>query len=222
MSLESVTKKRKYTREVQPLQLMCLRETVILLFKRTDIKNFLHEFGCRFRRPHRHLECLEKRVKELASTLPIPARMKNTLLDMFLSMAIEVFDWYSKHGSLVPYDFDVLSSFHWRSDGTIDDLKTAQALVRRQDADANSRFRIAIGYNLTADIERIFEESANMSMRVLDLTNQLNNVINSLFARRHACSRRITCESCICGGEDPMRVTVKNGSFSDSSTSDSE
>ncbi|GIY27452.1 hypothetical protein CDAR_604851, partial [Caerostris darwini] len=150
MSLESVTKKRKYTREVQPLQLMCLRETVILLFKKTDIKKFVHELGCRFRRPHSHLDCLENRVKVLASTLPIPASMKNTVMDMFRSMSMEVLDWYRKHRSLIFYDFDVLSSIHWRSDGTIDEQKTAQALERRQDADANSRLRVASGYHLTA------------------------------------------------------------------------
>ncbi|GIY54317.1 hypothetical protein CDAR_25581 [Caerostris darwini] len=144
--------KRKYTREIPPLQLMCLRETVILLFNRTDIKKFLHKLGCLFRRPHRHLDCIEKRGKDLASTLPIPASMKNALMDVFRSMATEVFDWYLKQRYLISYDFDVLSSFHWQSDGTIDKLKTAQALVRRQDADANSRFKIELCYRLTNEL----------------------------------------------------------------------
>ncbi|GIY00287.1 hypothetical protein CEXT_146381 [Caerostris extrusa] len=133
---------------------MCLRETVIRIFNRTDVKKFLHKLGCLFLLPHRHLDCLEKRVKELTSTLPIPASMKYSLMDVLRSMAIEVFHWYIKQRYLISYDFDVLSSFHWRSDGTIDELKTAQALVRRQDADAVSRFKIELCHSLTNDFER--------------------------------------------------------------------
>ncbi|GIY99342.1 hypothetical protein CEXT_393031 [Caerostris extrusa] len=75
-------------------------------------------------------------------------------MDVFRSMATEVFDWYLKQRNLISYDFDVLSSFHWRSDGKIDELKTAQALVRRQDADAASRFKIQLCHRLTNDFER--------------------------------------------------------------------
>ncbi|GIX67465.1 hypothetical protein CDAR_110441 [Caerostris darwini] len=65
-------------------------------------------------------------------------------------------------------EFDVLSSFHWRSDGTTDKLKTAQALVQRQDADSVSRFKIASNCRLTADLHRLIDESANTCMELID------------------------------------------------------
>ncbi|GIX72141.1 hypothetical protein CEXT_545721 [Caerostris extrusa] len=141
-----------------PLQLTCLSRVVILIFNRTDIKKCLHELGCRIRRPRGHVDCIAERAKKLASTLPIPASMKNALIGVLRSMATEVFDWYMKHRHLISDGFNVLSSFHWRSDGTIEELKTAQALVRRQDADAPSRINIACRYHLTADMQRLSEE----------------------------------------------------------------
>ncbi|GIY99344.1 hypothetical protein CEXT_393041 [Caerostris extrusa] len=126
------------THSVPPLQFMCLRETVIHLFNRKDMKKCLHELG--FHDPHGYVDCIAKRGEELASTLPIPASVKHALMDVLRSMATEVFDWYIKQKYLISYDFDVISSFHWRSDCTIDEVKTAQALARRQDADIASRF----------------------------------------------------------------------------------
>ncbi|GIY55821.1 hypothetical protein CDAR_235721 [Caerostris darwini] len=137
------------THSVPPLTLMCLRETVILLFNRKDMKKCLHELG--FQDPHGYVDCIAKRAEDLASTLPIPVSVKNELMDVLRSMTTEVFDWYIKQKYLISYDFDVISSFHWRSDGTIDEVKTAQALERRQDADIASSFRIACFYRLTPD-----------------------------------------------------------------------
>ncbi|GIY99340.1 hypothetical protein CEXT_393021 [Caerostris extrusa] len=107
------------THEVQPLQLICLSKVVIRVFNRTDIKMFFNKSGYRFVDPYGHLVCIAKRGEELASTLPIPVSVKNALIDVLRSMATEVFDWYIKHRHFISEDLDVLSSFHWRSDGTI-------------------------------------------------------------------------------------------------------
>ncbi|GIY06904.1 hypothetical protein CDAR_235671 [Caerostris darwini] len=136
---------------VSSLQFMCLSKTIERLFNIADIKKRLHEIGHKCLHPHRHLAWLEMRGKELASSLPLPASVKNELMDVLLFMALEVCDWYEKHKYLISYDFEVLSSFHWRSDGTIDELKTAKALARRRDANIASRFRIASFYRLTPD-----------------------------------------------------------------------
>ncbi|GIY31464.1 hypothetical protein CEXT_692091 [Caerostris extrusa] len=79
------------TYSVPPVQVICLSETVILVFSRTDIGKWLHNLGHHFVHPHRHLDYIEKRGKELASALSIPVRVKNTLIDVLRYMATEIF-----------------------------------------------------------------------------------------------------------------------------------
>ncbi|GIY87671.1 hypothetical protein CEXT_432121 [Caerostris extrusa] len=149
------------THSAPPLQFRCLSKTVILLFNRTDIKKCLLELGRYFLHPHGHLDCIAKRGKELASTLPIPDSVKNALIDVLRSMATEVFDWCIEHRHFISDDFDVFSSFHWRSDGTIDELKTAKSLIQRQDVDVHLRFKIASYHLLIDDAWRLHEEFPN-------------------------------------------------------------
>ncbi|GIX98629.1 hypothetical protein CEXT_690181 [Caerostris extrusa] len=110
------------------------------------MKECLHKLGREFLYPHGHLDCIAKKGEESASTLFVPSRLKNALMDVLRSMARQAFNWYLHHRYFISDDFDVLSSFHWRLDGTLDELKTAQALVQRQDGDISSRFRIASSY----------------------------------------------------------------------------
>ncbi|GIY99337.1 hypothetical protein CEXT_392991 [Caerostris extrusa] len=167
---------------VPPLQLMCLTKAVIVIFNRADIKKCLHRLGYHFLDPHAHLHCIVKRGKELTSTLPIPERVKCALIDVLRSMAVEVFNWYIKHGHFIPDDFDVLSSFHWRSDGTIDELKTAQAWVEKQDADIGSSFKKVCNCLLTS-MQRLKKESPNTCEELSKLLRQVTRM--SLLASRH-------------------------------------
>ncbi|GIY16379.1 hypothetical protein CDAR_567991 [Caerostris darwini] len=193
------------THSVSTLQFMCLTETVILLFNRTDIKKCLHKLGYHFLDPHAHLDCIEKRGKEFASTLPIPVSVKNALIDVLRSMATEVFDWCIKHRHFISEVFDVFSSFHWRSDGTIEELKTAQALIRREDGDIGSRFKIACYYLLTVDMQRLMEESPNTYEGLFKSLRQAKMM--SLLARRRGYNsfpnnnfwQKFCC--CICGAK---------------------
>ncbi|GIY04554.1 hypothetical protein CDAR_93441, partial [Caerostris darwini] len=173
---------------------------------RTDIKECLHKLGYHFLDPHAHLHCIKKRGNELASTLPIPVSVKNALMDVLRSMATEVFDWYIKHRRFISEGFDVFSSFHWRSDGTIEELKTAQALVQRQDADIGSRFKIACYYLLTVDMQRLMEESPYTCEGLFKSVRQA--IMMSLLARRRAYNSSLNSNfwqksfCCICGKKE--------------------
>ncbi|GIY98673.1 hypothetical protein CEXT_76991 [Caerostris extrusa] len=109
------------------------------------------------------------RGKELASTLPIPTIMKKPLFDVLESLALKFLNGMKHIVFFVCTDFDEFSSLCLRSDGTIDCLKTAQALVARQDANIIVRFRIACHYCLTADMQRLIEESPNICTKTTDL-----------------------------------------------------
>ncbi|GIY16375.1 hypothetical protein CDAR_567971 [Caerostris darwini] len=169
------------THAVPPLQLMCLRKAVIVLFNRTDMKKCLHRLGYHFLNPHVRLHCIVKRGKELAANLPIPDSVKSALIDVLRSMAIEVFNWYRKYGHFIPDDFDVLSSFHWRSDGAIDELKTVQTWVQKQDADIGSRFKKTCDSLLTS-IQKLKKESPNDCEELFKLLRQATRM--SLLASR--------------------------------------
>ncbi|GIZ03808.1 hypothetical protein CEXT_452331 [Caerostris extrusa] len=47
-----------------------------------------------------------------------------------------------------------MSSFHWRSEGSIDRVKTAQALLRREDAPVRMHLKFASRYCLEVDVRR--------------------------------------------------------------------
>ncbi|GIX72142.1 hypothetical protein CEXT_545731 [Caerostris extrusa] len=137
--------------------------------------------------------------------------MKNALIDVLRSMATEVFDWYTKHRHFISEDLDVLSSFHWRSDGTIEEIKTAEDLVQRQDADIGSRFKIACYYLLTVDMQRLMEESPYTCEGLFQ--SILQAVMMSLLARRRAYNSSSNSNfwqksyCCICGKKDVIQVT---------------
>ncbi|GIY67132.1 hypothetical protein CDAR_466121 [Caerostris darwini] len=90
------------------VQLMCLRNTVVDIFNRRDMKECLHELGRQFFYPHGHLACIAKKGEELASTLFVPSRLKSALMDLLRSMARQVFNWYLNHRYFISDDFDVL------------------------------------------------------------------------------------------------------------------
>ncbi|GIX88400.1 hypothetical protein CDAR_493281 [Caerostris darwini] len=171
----------------------------------------LHKLGYHFLDPHAHLDCIEKRGKVLASSLPIPVSVKNALMDVLRSMAAEVFDWYIKHRHFISEVFDVFSSFHCRSDGTIKKLKTAEDLVQRQDADIGWRFKIACYYILTVDMQRLMEESPYTYEGLFKSIRQA--ILMSLFASRRAYNSSSNSNfwqksfCCICGKKDVIQVT---------------
>ncbi|GIY04558.1 hypothetical protein CDAR_93481 [Caerostris darwini] len=97
--------------------------------------------------------------------------MKEPLFNVLESLALKIFKWYETHSSFVCNDFDEFSSLRLRSEGTIDNLKTAQALVERQDANPIARFRIACHHCLTADMQRLIEESPNICTRAVEASH---------------------------------------------------
>ncbi|GIY59720.1 hypothetical protein CDAR_102151 [Caerostris darwini] len=94
-----------------------------------------------------------------------------------------------------------------RLDGTLDVLKTAQALVQRQDADISSRFKIASSYLWLDDMLRLRQESPNTCEGLL-ASFQQGTMMNYWEGRRASMSSPISNSGqtmiieghcCICG-----------------------
>ncbi|GIY98671.1 hypothetical protein CEXT_76981 [Caerostris extrusa] len=159
---------------------MCFSKIALQIYNDRDIKNCLL-YLVRYRRILKETNLEEDTVitgprftfvvtrgKELASTLPIPTPMKEPLLNVVESFVLKIFKWYEALSSFVCDDLDEYSSLCLRSDGTIDNLKTAQAMVKSQDANPIVRFRIACHYCLIADIQRLIGESPNICTRSIE------------------------------------------------------
>ncbi|GIY46983.1 hypothetical protein CDAR_64721 [Caerostris darwini] len=74
-----------------------------------------------------------EKVKQKMSVLKIPEKLKPDLIFVLKSTVLLIHKWFIDHSEVLEPHFDDVSSIQWRSEGTIDILKTAQALVRRED-----------------------------------------------------------------------------------------
>ncbi|GIY54985.1 hypothetical protein CEXT_296351 [Caerostris extrusa] len=99
------------------------------------------------------------------TNLKIPEKLKPDLIFVLKSMVLVTCKWFMDHSDILEPDFDDVSSFHWRCEGTIDRVKTAQALVRREDAPVTMRLRFATCYCLEEDVRRL-QTMASMTMRL--------------------------------------------------------
>ncbi|GIY01683.1 hypothetical protein CDAR_117971 [Caerostris darwini] len=69
-----------------------------------------------------------KRAKEKMNVLRIPEKLKPDLIFVLKATVILICKWFMDHSHFLKSDFVDVSSFQWRSQGTIDREKTAQAL----------------------------------------------------------------------------------------------
>ncbi|GIY94520.1 hypothetical protein CEXT_357401 [Caerostris extrusa] len=76
-----------------------------------------------------------------------------------------------------------MTSFHWRFEGTINRLKTAQSLVQRQDASISTRLQIACHYCLTVDIHKLWELAPSPKEYPDVMNGYLSNIRNSVWGR---------------------------------------
>ncbi|GIY50002.1 hypothetical protein CDAR_221991 [Caerostris darwini] len=94
-------------------------------------------------------------AKQKINDLRIPEMLKPDLIIVLKSTVLLITDWFIDHSDILEPDFDDVSSFHWRSECSIDTVKTAQALVRREDAPVTMRLKFASSYCLEEDVRRL-------------------------------------------------------------------
>ncbi|GIY44578.1 hypothetical protein CDAR_607111 [Caerostris darwini] len=84
-----------------------------------------------------------RRAKQKIKVLRIPEELKPELFFVLKSTVLLIFKWFMDHSDILESDFGDVSSFQWRSDGTIEGVRTARGLVRRGDAPATMHRRFA-------------------------------------------------------------------------------
>ncbi|GIY31555.1 hypothetical protein CDAR_251461 [Caerostris darwini] len=135
---------------VPSLQHMAYSKIAVALCNQTDMKapfNELKTFNI-FVYPKEILDiilAIVERAKQKINDLRIPEMLKPDLIIVLKSTVLLINDWFIDHSDILEPDFDDVSSFYWRSECSIDTVKTAQALVRREDAPVTMRLKFASG-----------------------------------------------------------------------------
>ncbi|GIZ03806.1 hypothetical protein CEXT_452311 [Caerostris extrusa] len=58
--------------------------------------------------------------------------LKTDLIIVLKATVVLICMWFMDNSDILELDFDYISRFQWRCEGTIDSVRTAQALVRRE------------------------------------------------------------------------------------------
>ncbi|GIX79875.1 hypothetical protein CDAR_403451 [Caerostris darwini] len=145
---------------VPSLQHMAYSKIAVTLCNQTDMKAPFNELKSFSIRPYPKglrdiIFAIVDRAKQKMSNLKIPEKLKPDLIFVLKSMVLVICKWFMDHPDILEPDFDDVSSFHWRCEGTIDRVKTAQALVRREDAPVTMRLEFATCYCLEEDVRRL-------------------------------------------------------------------
>ncbi|GIY29936.1 hypothetical protein CEXT_524711 [Caerostris extrusa] len=113
-----------------------------------------------------------KRATQKMNVLRIPEKLKTDLIFVLKSTVILICKWFMENSHILKSDFVDVSSFQWRSEGTID-RKTAQAFVRRE---ATMCRVFATSYCLEEDVLRL---QRRCSLRMLSIRVELCHLIST-------------------------------------------
>ncbi|GFT44369.1 uncharacterized protein NPIL_533131 [Nephila pilipes] len=129
-------------------------------------------------------------IKSKVSLLKLPAQLQQQLIHFIRPISIKIKEWVTCHCRFLLCDsseVDLQSCLHWKSDGTIDALKTATSLVRDESVSVSLRYRIAGVYYLMDDARKLqkgcedSKESISREYRTSSLYQGLKNMLETNF-----------------------------------------
>ncbi|GFY72169.1 uncharacterized protein TNIN_219391 [Trichonephila inaurata madagascariensis] len=103
-------------------------------------------------------------IKSKVSLLKIPVELQQQLIQFIRPISIKIKEWVIIHCGFLLCDnpeIDFQNYLHWKSDGTIDALKSSASLVQDEYVSVSLRYRIAGVYYLMDDarkLQRRYEE----------------------------------------------------------------
>ncbi|GBL90444.1 hypothetical protein AVEN_180284-1 [Araneus ventricosus] len=149
------------------LKEMALRRVAVLLWSDSDISASILKFpfyGYGNKEWEKILrETILDKVVDKASKLQLPKSLTKQMIDIVLAIGVEIRRWKDMHYDIFSILFEdinlpVWEKLCWTTGGTIDDRKTAEALVRCNVLDVETRFQLACLYCLEDYIPLLWEE----------------------------------------------------------------
>lgn len=96
-------------------------------------------------------------VREKVPSNNIPITLQDEIISLMISINVDVLNWMKDHESILTYQQLWLFKFCWKSDGTVDRIKTANSLIHSKYFDVHTRFVMACQYWKGWDILVFFE-----------------------------------------------------------------
>ncbi|GBO22522.1 hypothetical protein AVEN_16474-1 [Araneus ventricosus] len=150
-----------------PLKEMALRRVVVLLWSDPDILASISKLPIQWyykdenRKPW--LKTIVNKVKDKVSKLELPKSLTKRMIHIVHPIGVEIRRWKEIHQDrfsilLEDINLRVWVKLCWTTAGTIDDKKTAEALIRCDVLDVQKRFQLACVYCLEDYIPLLWEE----------------------------------------------------------------
>ncbi|GFU87478.1 uncharacterized protein TNCV_2446121 [Trichonephila clavipes] len=112
-----------------------------------------------------HSKKWEKLVKKKVSTYPISANLQEKVADMVRHVNSEVEKWFLDHSPITCRTIDMRNIFIWKSNGSIDRVKTAEVLVQVERLNISKRFIVASFYCLEGDVISLWNKMTEKEKR---------------------------------------------------------
>lgn len=150
------------------LEHIALVKVVVRLWNQDDIKDLISKFCFPFCGSELKDEWpkIEDRVKEKVIQLPLPVLLKDKTLSFIKPIGFKILRWLKHHGDAFSY-IDLPHEFQWTPQGTIDEKKTAQMLIKDVSIDITTRYKISCIYCLENDILNLWNKVPEDSKKSL-------------------------------------------------------
>lgn len=142
------------------LEQSALVQTAATLWNQADVKDLLAKFDI----PSKFDEFKSKWVKieaiavKKVAQLPLPKQMKEELLCIIRPIGFRISKWRQFHHRGCNLKVDLPKEFFWTPQGTIDEKKTAEVMIKDESIDTATRYKLACIFCLEDDIPKLWDK----------------------------------------------------------------
>lgn len=100
---------------------------------------------------------IEDIILEKVSQLPLPELLKKKTLDFIRHIGFQILNWVEYHRDKFGFNIGIPDEFYWLPRGAVDKKKMAEVLIRDEDIDITTRYKLACNYCLEKNIPELWD-----------------------------------------------------------------
>ncbi|RDD35197.1 hypothetical protein Wcon_00664 [Wolbachia endosymbiont of Cylisticus convexus] len=143
------------------LEHITLVKIAITLWNQDDIRALTARFYFRsliLSERRKEWQVVEDRVIEKIPGLLLPGPLEKKVLNFIKPIGLEILKWREYHDQNSYLGIDLPNELCWTSQGTVDQKKTAEVLIKDENLDITIRYRLACIYCLEDDIRELWNK----------------------------------------------------------------
>lgn len=143
------------------LEHITLVKIAITLWNQDDIRALTARFYFRsliLSERRKEWQIVEDRVIEKIPGLLLPGPLEKKVLNFIKPIGLEILKWREYHDQNFYLGIDLPNELCWTSQGTVDQKKTAEVLIKDENLDITIRYRLACIYCLEDDIRELWNK----------------------------------------------------------------